>query len=78
MAYETLFANQVEAFLQHENVTVFDHRDPRSYAQQHLPDAVPVSDANVGEVIKSKAFDKPILIYCYHGHSSRELCKFFT
>ena len=76
MSYETLFANQVEDLLADEKTLVFDHRDTRSYASAHLPGAIPASDENLGRLIKSRAYDRPILVYCYHGNSSRDLCKF--
>ncbi len=76
MSYETLFASQVEELLQNEKAVVFDHRDPRSYAEDHLPGALAVSDANISKLIRSKEYDRPVLVYCYHGNSSRDLCKF--
>lgn len=75
MTYDTLFANQVEELLALKPV-VLDHRDPRSYAEGHLPEALPVSDANISSLIRSKDRERPVLVYCYHGNSSRDLCKF--
>jgi len=76
MSYETLFANQVEELLRDDRTYILDHRDPRSYAEDHLPGALAVSDANVSKLIKSKEYDRPVLVYCYHGNSSQDLCKF--
>lgn len=76
MSYETLFANQVEELLQGHDPLILDHRDPRSYAEEHLPGAMAVSDANISKLIKSRQYDRPVLVYCYHGNSSRDLCKF--
>lgn len=78
MSYETLFANQVEELLVQSATVVFDHRDARSYAGGHIPGAVPVTDENIGSLIKSKNYDSPILVYCYHGISSRDLCGFLV
>lgn len=76
MTYETLFANRVEELLRDDNTVILDHRDPRSFAEDHLPGALPVTDANIGKLIRSREYDRPVLVYCYHGNSSRDLCKF--
>lgn len=75
MSYDSLFANQVEELLKQKPI-VLDHRDPRSYAEGHLPDALLVSDANISSLIRSKQYQRSVLVYCYHGNSSRDLCSF--
>ena len=54
-----------------------DIRDPGSYAAGHIPGAVSVSDANIQEVVASTAKDRRVIIYCYHGNSSRGATAFF-
>ena len=76
MSYETLFANQVEDLLADGNTVVLDHRDARSFTTDHIPGAIPVTDENIGSLIKGRHDDRSILIYCYHGISSRDLCSF--
>ena len=48
-----------------------DVRDPGSYAAAHIPGALNVGDHNIEAVVNETARDKPIVIYCYHGLSSR-------
>ena len=74
MAYASLLAEQVPQFLQRPGAVVVDVRDARSYAQDHLPGARPASDATIKRLIQEKQPDRPILVYCYHGNSSRDLC----
>jgi thiosulfate/3-mercaptopyruvate sulfurtransferase len=33
---------------------------------------------NISGVINGTAKDRPVLIYCYHGHASREYAQVFT
>lgn len=72
MSYKTLFADQVIEFLQQPDVVVLDHRDTRSYRSEHLPDAMLVNDALIMQLRKKRQV--PILVYCYHGNSSKDLC----
>ena len=47
-----------------------DVRDAPSYESAHIPGALHLTDANVGAFIAAADKAKPIVIYCYHGHSS--------
>jgi thiosulfate sulfurtransferase len=54
-----------------------DIRDPGSYAAGHIPGAVAVSDANVAEIVATADKHRPLIVYCYHGHSSLGGTAFF-
>jgi thiosulfate sulfurtransferase len=47
-----------------------DVRDTMSYESAHIPGALHLTDANVGAFTAASDKAKPIVIYCYHGHSS--------
>ena len=47
-----------------------DVRDAASYEAAHIPGALHLTDANVGTFIAAADKAKPVVIYCYHGHSS--------
>jgi len=50
-------------------VTV-DVRDPASFEAAHVPGAHYLSDANIEKFVTSTDKSKPIVVYCYHGHTS--------
>jgi thiosulfate sulfurtransferase len=51
--------------------TVFmDVRDPGSYLAAHVPGARRVDDSSIGEFLRTTDRGRPVIIYCYHGHSS--------
>jgi len=54
-----------------------DIRDPGSYAAGHIPGALSLSDANVQQVLSTTDKAQRIIIYCYHGNSSRSATAFF-
>ncbi len=57
---------------------LFRSRDAATYARGHLDNAQPASDEAMRQLMKSRRRDRPILVYCYHGNSSRNLCQFIA
>ncbi len=52
-------------------------RDFRSYMTGHHPKALHLTDSNLRSLIKHTSKQVPILIYCYHGHSSQDMAQLF-
>lgn len=78
MTYQDLQACQITALRAEGEVLIFDSRDPVSYAAGHLDGAQPINDAALRQLMKRGQRQQPILVYCYHGNSSRELCQFIA
>lgn len=49
---------------------VVDVRDPASYEAAHVPGAHYLSDANIEKFVSNTDKSKPVVVYCYHGHTS--------
>jgi thiosulfate sulfurtransferase len=49
---------------------VVDVRDPASFEAAHVPNAFYLSDANIEKFVTNTDKSKPIVVYCYHGHTS--------
>ena len=49
---------------------VIDIRDPDSYDQGHIPDAIHLHDGNIEDFVRSTDKQQRILVYCYHGITS--------
>lgn len=76
MPYQDLPAHKVTELLAQPDAVVLDVRDTGSYARGHLEGAQPAEEAVVTALVKQRRKDPPVLIYCYHGNSSRELATF--
>lgn len=50
---------------------VIDMRDADAYRQAHISGAVQADDSTIRRILKNR--DHPVLVYCYHGISSRDL-----
>jgi len=78
MSYHDLHPADVHALRAEPELLILDTRDPASYAQGRLEGAQPVSDALLRQLMKSRQRERPVLVYCYHGNSSRDLCQFIA
>jgi len=78
MPYQDISPAELCDFLARKDPVVLDMRDPVSFGRSHIPEAQPISDALIRELRKSGASDRPLLVYCYHGISSRELATFLA
>jgi thiosulfate/3-mercaptopyruvate sulfurtransferase len=76
--YRCIGIADAEAILRRDGVLVLDVRDPKSYARAHINGAQHLSVSNLSEVTSQTAKNIPILIYCYHGHASREYAQIFS
>ena len=50
--------------------TFVDVRDPASYEAAHIPGAISLNDSNVEKFVSQSEKNKPVVVYCYHGHTS--------
>jgi len=48
-----------------------DIRDPLSYERAHIPGALPLNDENLKDFLSQTQKDRPVVVCCYHGNSSR-------
>lgn len=59
-------------------VTVVDIRDAASYEEGHLPNAINLNDESVEAFLASADRAQPVIVYCYHGISSRGAAQFLA
>jgi len=56
---------------------ILDKRDVPSYQKEHIDGAMQAHGGLVEHLIKSQSFERPVLVYCYHGTSSKDLAEVF-
>lgn len=76
MSYQDIEAKDVGGLLEKENLVVIDMRDGQSQSLGQLPKAVPASDDVINGLVRQRRQDPPVLVYCYEGNMSRDLCTF--
>ena len=78
MAFERISIDQAEQLIQAENVSLFDIRDPESYAAGHIENAIQVGNHNIESIVAATNKQQPLIIYCYHGNSSQGAADYFS
>jgi len=64
--------------LEHPTAILLDIRDKRSFDDSHHPKASLLDDARLHELVACKDKTVPVIIYCYHGNSSRDIARMFS
>lgn len=69
--FKEIAVDEARKMLESGKASFVDVRDPASYEAAHVPGAFPLTDANVSDFVEKTDKAKPIVVYCYHGHTSQ-------
>ena len=53
-------------------LTLLDIRDPVSYSNGHIPGIRHLDNDSVAALVAESPVDQPLVVVCYHGHSSQQ------
>lgn len=70
--FQEIDVHRVKEMLDSQSANIVDIRDPQSYAGGHVPNSVRLNDENIDEFVQDADKEKPLVVYCYHGISSRD------
>ncbi|PQJ83117.1 thiosulfate sulfurtransferase GlpE [Aliivibrio sifiae] len=62
---------QTKLMNQDLNAVIVDIRDPQSFSRGHVERAFHLTNDTVVELMNTVDFEQPVLVMCYHGHSSQ-------
>lgn len=68
--------SQLHEALQEKTYVVVDIRDPASYRGGHIPDSIHLTNESLSDFMREADFDAPVVVCCYHGHSSQQAAQF--
>ncbi|MET0041950.1 MAG: rhodanese-like domain-containing protein, partial [Candidatus Thiodiazotropha sp. 6PLUC3] len=77
-SYSDIEVSDLNTLLSDANPVIIDMRDHQSQSRGRLPSALSVSDETIGKLIQQRRNNPAVLVYCYHGNQSRDLCSFLT
>ncbi len=69
--FKEITVDEARKMLESGKAIFVDVRDPGSYQSAHVPGAVPLNDSNIQDFVAKTDRSKPIVCYCYHGHTSQ-------
>jgi thiosulfate sulfurtransferase len=78
MSFKQISVDETKQLIEAGYITILDIRDPQSYSMGHISNAIHAEDININSFITEEDKEKPLLIYCYHGHSSQSTAKYFA
>ena len=55
---------------------ILDMRDSVAFESGHISGAVQADETEIRQILARRS--RPVLVYCYHGHSSRDLAEFLS
>lgn len=74
MSYIQLQPQDLSDLNLRDELTIFDSRDANSFTQAHIPGARMIEDREIQKLILQKKRNTPVVVYCYHGNSSKDIC----
>ncbi len=78
MAWRDVSPEELPDLLALPGLVVVDQRDEAARSRGQLPGAQGANERLLRELIGRRGKAPPILVYCYHGNQSRELCDFLA
>jgi thiosulfate sulfurtransferase len=73
--FKRISAEQAQA-LRSEGAVTVDIRDAQSYAIGHIPGSTHLDNHSLPDFIAAADLDHPLLVTCYHGHSSQSAASY--
>ena len=78
MTFKHISVEETIQLIESSKVTIIDIRDPRSYSLGHIKSAISSEDIDLETFLAKENKEKPLLVYCYHGHSSQSAAQYFV
>ncbi|MEO1902233.1 MAG: thiosulfate sulfurtransferase GlpE [Alcanivorax sp.] len=75
---ECIGPEQGREILRDGGALFIDVRDPESHRQARIPGALPLSQAGLEAFLAATDRAHPLVVYCYHGHSSQSASDFLS
>ncbi len=75
--FKEVNAKEAKTIISGADLLVLDMRDAHSYQEGHIEGAMLAHDRLVESLIRKKDFERPVIIYCFHGNSSKDLAELF-
>ncbi len=75
--FKRIAPEQAQA-LRSNGAVVVDIRDPQSFASGHIAGATHLDNHSLPDFIAGADFDQPLIVTCYHGHSSQSAAAYLA
>ncbi len=69
--FQTINPEQAYQHWLDKTAVMVDIRDPQSFRAGHATGAFHLTNETVNHFLQETDFDQPVMVMCYHGHSSQ-------
>jgi len=76
--FKRLNIQDYKKMLSQHLTTTIDIRDAASFSSAHIPHALHIQDLDMSVFIRTYDKKEPLVICCYHGHSSQQAAAYFV
>ena len=76
--YKCISLTEAKAVVKSKNAAFVDIRDESSFSKSHIPNAIHLTQKNLDSYLSNKKKDDYIIVYCYHGNSSKNVAEFLV
>jgi thiosulfate sulfurtransferase len=74
--FKHMQVNDLHKILDDKSCVVVDIRDEASFANGRITDALHLTNENLTDFLREADPDVPVVVCCYHGHSSQQAAQF--
>lgn len=61
-----------------DSATICDIRDETSFKNGHIEGSFHLTNQSMAELLNEVDFDRPVVVVCYHGHSSQGAAQYLV
>ncbi|PHM44842.1 thiosulfate sulfurtransferase [Xenorhabdus mauleonii] len=69
--FQTIDPEQAYQYWLNKTAAMVDIRDPQSFRAGHATGAFHLTNETINNFLQETDFDTPVMVMCYHGHSSQ-------
>lgn len=78
MQFSRISTTEAATLLEQDNAVALDVRDPQSYQQAHIPDAIFLDNTSIQAFIAETDTSSHLVVYCYHGNTSQQAAAYLA
>jgi len=77
MSYKCISIDDAKVLIEQSGATIADVRDSGAFRASSIENAINIQQENLEEFLASADKNKPLIVYCYHGNSSKGAADYF-
>jgi thiosulfate sulfurtransferase len=78
MSWQRISPEAAAALMAEKAVAIVDVRDAHSWQVAHMPGAQHLDNQSAQAFMTQANKEEPVLVYCYHGHSSQSVAAWLS